>query len=255
MENKLILEYKKQADWRNWESYIEQLLINSTDTILDLGCGTGDVTTLLAKRASNVIGIDHNQEFIEFAEHDNKHKNKRYIRKDLKSIEELNLPLVDGIWSSFVAAYFPNFQPILNKWLKLLKLNGWIALVEINDLFSHKLIEEDIEANFKKFYNEQRKNNIYDCEMGKKLKQCFLNKGIEIIFEKNMEDKELVFTGIADGEIVEAWRKRFDRSLFLQKVFGKEYFNYVKDEFLKLLNKKEHYCESKIYFVKGKNRI
>jgi trans-aconitate methyltransferase len=127
-------EYKRQSAWRNWNSYVKELPILPSNLILDLGCGTGDVTVLLAQRASNVIGIDLNKDIIAFATKENYCPNIQYLCTDLNKVNEINLPLVDGIWSSFAAAYFPDFKSCLTNWINLLKPNGWIALVEVNDL-------------------------------------------------------------------------------------------------------------------------
>ena len=127
---------------------------------MDLGCGTGDVATLLAKKASNIVSIDFNNDVIEFAKQVNGLSNVQYICKDLKKINELELPLADGIWSSFTVAFFPNFTPILRSWLNLLKPGGWIAFVEMNDLFAHRPIDLSIENTFKSYYQRQRNNNV-----------------------------------------------------------------------------------------------
>jgi SAM-dependent methyltransferase len=243
-------EYKRQSDWRNWNSYVNKLPILPSNLILDLGCGTGDVSLLLAQRASTVIGIDLNKDIIEFATKENYHPNIQYLCADLTKVNEINLPLVNGIWSSFAAAYFPDFKSSLKNWIKLLKPNGWIALVEVNDLFAHQPIDPAIYNMFQLYYERQK--NIYDFKMGGKLKDFMINSGLKIELEEVKKDKELAFDGPANEEIVTAWENRLDRMIALGQFFGKEKFSTVKIQFLNMLRSADHRCETEINFLIGR---
>ncbi|MFD3004024.1 class I SAM-dependent methyltransferase, partial [Pontibacter toksunensis] len=84
-------EYKRQSAWRNWNSYVSKLPILPSDLVLDLGCGTGDFSVLLADRASRVIGIDLNKDILEFATKENYRPNVQYLCSDLNKAHETNL--------------------------------------------------------------------------------------------------------------------------------------------------------------------
>lgn len=56
-------EYTNQNTWRDWTSYIKMLPIKGTDTILDLGCGTGHVSMLLSEQVLKVISTDANTNY------------------------------------------------------------------------------------------------------------------------------------------------------------------------------------------------
>ena len=181
----LVDEYTNQNIWRNWTSYIEMLPIKDTDTILDLGGGTGHVARMISELAWKVISIDANIKLLDEAIKINSKDNIEYVRRDLRNINESKLPLVDGIWVSFVAAYFPDFSSILKSWIKLLKPDGWIAIVEINDLFAHFPISLRTRKSFKTFYNEERSKNHYDYEMGSKLTKLLADEKLSIIIAEN----------------------------------------------------------------------
>ncbi len=53
--------------------------------VLDIGCGSGDLTFDLAKKASKVVGIDLNQKYLEKAKQKNKAENIEYILADATS--------------------------------------------------------------------------------------------------------------------------------------------------------------------------
>jgi ubiquinone/menaquinone biosynthesis C-methylase UbiE len=63
-------KFMDNIDYVGWCSYLVELLqennINN-DTIAELGCGTGNVTEILAEKGYNVIGIDCSQEMLEIA--------------------------------------------------------------------------------------------------------------------------------------------------------------------------------------------
>lgn len=107
----LIDEYLAQDNWRNWDGMLKMLPENKNQTVLDLGCGPGVVSHRLASRCQKVIGIDCDLTFLATARRLCP-SNCEFIEGDLAHLPSGELPLVDGIWSSFTAAYFPNFQPV-----------------------------------------------------------------------------------------------------------------------------------------------
>ena len=249
---KLKDEYKSQNDWRNWTPYIESLSIDEMSFLLDLGCGIGTVTKLLSKIATHVIGIDFNPELLQEAEFINSANNIEYKICNLKNIDKLNLPKVDGIWTSFVAAYFPDLSPILNKWLSLLKSDGWIAVVEMSNLFGHYPLSQATKNIFKEYYDRQCLNNVYDFEMGWKVKKFLIDSGLSIIHEENKYDKELTFMGPAEPKILEAWENRFDRMILFKKFLGKERFLQIKTEFLGCLSDQNHKSGTEVKYIIAK---
>ena len=248
----LLEEYKNQNKWRNWPSYIDKLPIKNTDIVLDLGCGVGYVTKLLSSKVLEVIGIDGNSNLLDEARTNNNSENIKYINYDLQTINEISLPLVNGIWASFVAAYFPDFSSILKDWLQLLKPGGWIAIVEINDLFGHHPISNLTFKGFKEFYEQQRNKKLYDYEMGSKIKDYLLNENLSILNNESMYDAELTFNGPADQQVLRAWETRLNRLMALQEYFGKDNYLNVKTEFLNCLTKQNHYCTAEVNYIIAK---
>jgi trans-aconitate methyltransferase len=245
-------EYTNQNIWRNWKSYIEVLPVKDTDIILDLGCGTGHVAKLLSEKVMKVISIDGNIKLLDEAKRINSKDNIEYINLDLRDLNESKLSLVDGIWTSFVAAYFPDFSSELKSWLKFLKPNGWIAVVEINDLFGHFPMHLNTRESFKNFYKEERIKNHYDYEMGSKLTKFLSDEKLSIIINENKYDKELSFQGPVDEQIFKAWENRLNRLMDLQEFFGEEKYSNIKLEFLDCLTKENHTCKTEVTFVVAK---
>lgn len=246
----IVREYKRQSRWRNWETYLSELPISNNQVWLDLGCSLGNVAALLATKCSKVMAIDINNDLLEIARLENNYPNIEYIEGNLTRIESIVREKVDGIWCSFTAAYFPDFGPVLDKWSELLKPGSWIALVEINDLFGHRPLQNDSIIAFEDYYNKQR--TVYDFRMGGKLNQLCLENGFKIVHTESKVDSELSFIGKADAEVLQSWSDRFDRMKGLQEFLGTEKFEDVKADFFACLQNTEHYCVSEVNFVVAK---
>ena len=244
----LTKEYANQNQWRNWEHYLNKIPIKKDDTVIDLGCSLGFVSTLLAAKAEQVIGVDMDEQLINKAKTVHSAPNIEYKIGNLNEIDQLSLPMVNGIWSSFTAAYFTNFSKTLDQWLALLKPGGWIALVEIDNFFGHTPLSETAQEQFRKYYQFQLKNELYDFEMGSKLKNILQNKNLQIVHETSIEDKELSFNGPAEPQIIEAWKTRLGRMKPLQSFLG-ENFQKVKTEFLSCLLSAEHQSICEVKFI------
>jgi len=96
----LLAEYGAQDRWRDWDAMLKRLPIARDQTVLDLGCGPGSVSARLAARATNVVGVDHNAEFISAARQ-RCPNNCTFIEADLRALDPRVIPRAHGLWSSF----------------------------------------------------------------------------------------------------------------------------------------------------------
>jgi trans-aconitate methyltransferase len=60
-------EYERQRAWRPWGRIFEALPPFAGRTVLDLGCGPGDLAAELVARGARVIGFDANEELVRAA--------------------------------------------------------------------------------------------------------------------------------------------------------------------------------------------
>ncbi len=237
------------------ESYFEKLPITENDTILDIGCGTGEIALALSKRAKHVIGVDNNMDVINHANDNNKSKNVDFLNTNIVEMSKSDLPYVDGIWSSFSAAYFTDFQTILAHWSQFLKPGGWIALVEIDNLLAHTPMENKFRISIYEFYKVQLRNGVYDYKMGRKLNKSLTDSNYSIQFEEHRNDLELVFEKASTPEIQRAWESRLNRLESLQDYLGNEQFHQFQSQFIQTIRNDNHKTDTKIHFIVGTNNI
>lgn len=245
----LAQQYLDQAKWRRWDEMIAQLPLSKNDTVLDLGCGPGVVVNLLSKRVAQVIGIDANAELIDVA--------KKYAAPnaifnggDVRKLDQLTPPKVNGIWSSFTAAYFVNFAPILDLWVSRLADDGWIALVEVADMFTgHHPLPQDTADALSRFSHHLCQSGMYDATMGDRLEGLLQSSGMHHVVRTEWEDSELVFQGPASLDVIAAWKRRFDRLSAFKIFLGEQKSRKVVNDFIRCISSNNHTCTAKVVMV------
>lgn len=106
-------------------------LINSKQgmTVLDLGCGTGELTKMLSEELQNaesVLGIDSSSEMLEESKH---YQNER-VSFERKTIEEqLNEPSQwDLVFSNAAIQWIDDHARLIPKMISILKSDGQLAI-------------------------------------------------------------------------------------------------------------------------------
>ncbi|MBK7874698.1 MAG: methyltransferase domain-containing protein [Planctomycetes bacterium] len=235
--------YHRQLAWRDWRTAFAALPPLEGAQVLDLGCGPGDLAAELAARGARVLGVDANEELVEVARARGI-PNAAFRAADLRSLEPLERA-ADGIWCSFSAAYFVEFAPVLERWRRLLRPGGWIALVEIDDLFAHEPVTARTRERFASYAEEARTAGRYDFHMGRTLDAHLSAAGFLVERRFELADRELAFDGLAPPEVVDAWRARLERMRLLHSHCGAEYAS-VRDDFLACLGRPDHRSAARV---------
>jgi ubiquinone/menaquinone biosynthesis C-methylase UbiE len=210
---------------------------------LDLGCGIGDQAAELIARGARVIGVDANEALLDVA------RSKQLETAEFRAGDLIQLPdigvLADGVWSSFASAYLPDFSPVLSSWKRHLKPQGWIALIEIDDLFGHDPLSSETKSLLDGYARQALAARRYDFHMGRKLRAHLERAGFDVSDELTLEDRELSFQGRADPDVVDAWRSRFERMKPLKDFCGAS-FESARDDFLFCLTRADHRAAAKV---------
>lgn len=238
----LASEYKKQFEWRDWPTVFDALPPLDGQTVLDLGCGVGDLSAEFVTRGARVIGVDMNEELLREAR-SRQLRTAEFRTADLRTLPALGL-LADGIWCSFAAAYFPDLPTVLGTWARSLKPGGWIALTEIDDLFGHEPLSVRTKALFRA-HAERALAAGYDVHMGQKLRAHLEQSGFHVTKMLTLDDKELSFDGPARPDVLDGWRARFERMALLREICGPE-IDQVQAEVLACLQRADHISIAKV---------
>ena len=250
----LLQEYKNQNIWREWERYINKLPLNPNQTVYDLGCSIGEVSKLFSAQVKKVIGFDNDKHLLEEA-NKKKQSNCEFILENIFTINPTSLKKCDGIWMSFTLAYMGDPSLFISNWTKCLNNGGWFGIVDIDGLFSSHLSDGEKYFNeIEAFEKKSAQDKIYDFRIGSKIKKIMQECGLEIVVsEENWYDRELNFNGKATEDIVENWRSRLERMVFLKSYFGTKYPEFCK-YFLNIISEESHITNACVKFYVGVKR-
>lgn len=211
-------DYERQWRWRRFGDALKHVPIAQGQRVLDVGCSVGAVTALLRERGADVIGIDVDDALLARARE--RRPELRFEKHDAAALDVVTLGKFDGIWSSFVAAYFADLPAFVVRLRELLNDGGWIALIEIDDLLGHEPRTPTLAKDIADFYAWARDNGGYGFNHGHMLAPTLERAGFTLAHEGTLDDAELSFKGAATDDILEAWRTRFARMGGMQKFFG-----------------------------------
>jgi ubiquinone/menaquinone biosynthesis C-methylase UbiE len=237
-------QYKRQFGWRDWSSAFKELPPLHGQTVIDLGCGVGDLAAEFVASGARVIGCDMNEEFLREAR-SRQLSSAEFRMVDMRSLPDLGV-MADGLWCSFTAAYFTDLPTALLEWARNLKSRGWIALTEIDDLFGHEPLSERTKSLLSAYAEEGFAAGRYDFHMGRKLRDYLEKAAFTVSKSLILEDQELSFSGPASPEVLDAWRARFNRMKLLRDFCGPR-IDQVQEEFLGCLMRADHTSTAKVY--------
>ena len=240
----LIAEYQRQRAWRAWPTVLDALPPLAGRTVLDLGCGVGDLAAELVQRGARVVGFDANAELLAHAQGRGlRGAEFRYV--DLRTGEDLGVT-ADGLWASFLPAFFPDLKAVLSGWRRNLRPEAFAALIEVDDLFGHAPLEPRSREWLEAYADDALRSGRYDFRMGRKLAGFLTEAGFAVTRAFTIPDGELAFDGPAGDDVLEAWRLRFARMKLLQDFCGPAFVR-LQEDFLACLGREDHRCDARVH--------
>jgi SAM-dependent methyltransferase len=116
--------------------------IAPADTVVDIGCGVGRLTRVIAHRAAHVYGVDISREMIERAQtHHSDIATIDWLVGDGTSLRPLDDASVDACVSHVVFQHIPDPRVTLGyvrEMGRVLRPGGWAAFMISNDVHAHR---------------------------------------------------------------------------------------------------------------------
>lgn len=122
-----VFSFRLDQRWRR--ETIRFLTLSSCDIVLDLACGTGDLSELAVRAGARVIGVDFSGNMLAGAR-------RRGIPADLVLADAGRLPLptagVSAVVSGFALRNFVSIPAVLAEVTRVLKPGGRVAFLEVD---------------------------------------------------------------------------------------------------------------------------
>ncbi|WP_286268675.1 malonyl-ACP O-methyltransferase BioC [Thalassotalea hakodatensis] len=132
-------------------------------TVLDLGCGTGFFTDILAAKYQHVIGVDISAKMLSYA-HNNRNKMITWLEGDA-----YHLPIadqsIDLVYSNLMIQWCDPLELVLKEVLRVLKPGGLFVFSTLLDGTLHEL-----KSSWKAVDNDR---HVIDFKSLQELKNCF----------------------------------------------------------------------------------
>ncbi|MBA2173737.1 class I SAM-dependent methyltransferase [Halobacillus locisalis] len=160
---------------------------NKQDTLLDLGCGTGELTFPLCKYFSMCIGVDPDSEMIQWAD---KKKNK-YGRENCtflnRSAEEYEAtPSSYSMIVSGNAFHWMNREMVLDQSYNLLEEDGRMVILAGGSLWSGKeRWQKDVKKLIQSYLGQKRRAGTGIYPKGKKRHEDYIQQSRFRLSEKS----------------------------------------------------------------------
>jgi SAM-dependent methyltransferase len=129
--------------WAEGERDLELLLgavgarVNSSDEVLEIGCGVGRLTRALSARAASVVALDVSERMLELAQrHNGELENVRWVLGDGATLAAVGSASVDACVSHVVFQHIPDPSITLGyvrEIGRVLRPGGWAAFQISND--------------------------------------------------------------------------------------------------------------------------
>ena len=100
---------------------------NSNFTAIDIGCGSGEFTSILKDHYGTVIGIDISDKMIKIAKENYPDRNIIFKKNECTNTQ-LNDSSVDYIFALGLFDYVENIEKVLNEFKRILKHKGRIVI-------------------------------------------------------------------------------------------------------------------------------
>lgn len=239
--------YSNQYRWRRWSEVYPDLGDITGKLVVDLGCGIGDQASDLSRRGAHVLGIDANQDVIDHATRRGI-PGARFLCDNVTNLKAHVLN-ADGIWGSFIPAFFPQFDRFLECIDTVLKPTGWLAVTELDDLFGHVPLAPRWSALVERYYDKSLQEGVYRFRSHDHVHEVLSRRGWRIEIDRKLDDDEFCFRGPADSDVVNAWGTRlgFMMPRFVER-FGSEATGFD-SAFLQCLAAGEHRSRSCVWFI------
>jgi SAM-dependent methyltransferase len=175
LSHEISQKFYKPSEWpgRHYSKMFILDNINEEDSILDLGCNTGNISFIVAEKAKEVVGIDYDKKVIDIANQVNKRNNLTFHNREALEFLNENSRHFDILILSHILEHLDNPKEFL------LSFKNYFSriYIEVPDFDRNYLNHYRKDFNMSLIYSDDDHISEFDRdEMRSLLAEC----GIEI---------------------------------------------------------------------------
>ena len=173
------LDFQNKIDVYNLDNELSYFEWDKNSTILDAGCGNGNVVEkLLNKGLTNIHGVDFSADRIQqITDRFKEHKNLKFFQQELHQTGFAENSY-DQIICRYVFEHVTNPEEIVNEFYRVLKPNGSIGIINFDDIFFNFYTKNE---TFNKQLKELKSKVPQDFEIARKIPQILKQGGFKQI--------------------------------------------------------------------------
>lgn len=199
--------FMDNVPYEEWSEYLYELLCEygvDQGIILDLGCGTGNITEILARRAYDMIGVDYSEEMLQMAmEKPSKEEHGiLYLAQDMRELELYGT--VNAVVSICDSMNYITSEEDLLEVFKLVNNYldpGGVFIFDLNTIFKYEeLLGENTFAETREecsfiwdnYYDEEEQINEYQLTLFVEDKETAQYNKLEEVHYQKAYDLEVI---------------------------------------------------------------
>jgi ubiquinone/menaquinone biosynthesis C-methylase UbiE len=242
-----------QAQLANIQGHLSHLPISPTDRVLDVGCGSGSMSRLIARsfRKAKVTGVDVREQYLDFARECAQKENISNLT--LRRADVFDLPFPDAtfdvVWTKYLLQWLKDPKSALAELKRVTKPGGCVVSCDyVGFGIEHYPIAGDFERQIRDIMTA-----LVDCNIGRKVAPLMISLGFHDVHVEMEADTLFTVIGSIDFERRRNWEVQLRAAAPRQnQIAGAANVDALIDRFLAYYDDPETCSFTSLYFSSGR---